>query len=138
MVNWTEAQIDALVEHDRRSGDEPPERKRRVPKAMNKTEARYAQYLALQQRIGQVAWFAFEDITLRIGTDCRYTPDFAVIRPGEHHITFHEIKGRRGSKAYYRDDARVKIAAAAKQYFPVFLFKMVWPAQNGEWESKDF
>jgi len=140
-MGWTQRDIDALSQAGGfPSRKNPPEVKHRVPKQMNKTEARYAQHLTLQQRIGEVAWFAFEDITLRIGKDCRYTPDFAVAYPGGNgRITFHEVKGRRkGNKPFYHDDARVKIAAAAKQYFPLFAFKMVWEVSMGQWESEDF
>ena len=151
-LNWTEEQIAAfaarigsnlaqivkptlrthnLTAHQRATG------RIRQPNGMNKTEARYGAHLEAQRLIGAVMWYAFEDVTLRIGQDCRYTPDFMVWRPSGF-LQFHEVKGRRkNGKAYYEDDARVKIAAAAKQY-PMFKFFMVWPGERGEWESKEF
>jgi len=103
----------------------------------NKTEQRYRQHLEAQKATGAVIWCAFEDMTLRLGQDCRFTPDFSVWM-ADGSVQFHEVKGRRkNGKVYYEDDARVKIAAAAKQY-PMFKFFMVWPGERGEWESKEF
>lgn len=107
----------------------------RQPKGMNKTEARYAQYLELQKRAGTVVWFKYEGITVKLGNDCRYTPDFAVMLASGA-VELHEVKGRKGKKAYCEDDARVKIAVAAEQ-FP-FRFVMVWSASNGEWVLGEF
>ena len=75
-------------------------------KGMNRTEARYAGELDLRQKVGEIAWYAFEGVTLKLGFDCRYTPDFAVmLANGE--LEMHEVKG------FFRDDALVKIRTAA-------------------------
>jgi hypothetical protein len=78
-------------------------------RAMNRTEAQYASKLELRRRVGDIAWYVYEGITLRLGDDCRYTPDFAVmLQNGE--LELHEVKG------FWRDDARVKVRAAASMY----------------------
>jgi hypothetical protein len=85
---------------------------------MNKTEARYAELLEIRKRVGEIAWYAFEGITLKLGDDCRYTPDFAVMLAcGE--MEMHETKG------FFRDDAKVKIKVAA-QMFPFRFYLARW------------
>ena len=83
---------------------------------MNKTEARYAQELELRKKVGEVEWYQFEGVTLKLGFDCRYTPDFAVMLPNGD-LEMHEVKG------FFRDDALVKIRTAATM-FP-FRFMLV-------------
>lgn len=90
------------------------------PKTMNKTEAAYADMLAIEQRSGEIADYRYEAVTLTLAPaqgeakSDRYTPDFMVIRPSGL-IEFHEVKG------HWRDDARTKIKVAADKY-PMFVF----------------
>ena len=76
---------------------------------MNKTEAEYAALLEQRRRAGEVAWFKFEGMKFRLGDNCHYTPDFAVMLSGGR-MQMHEVKG------HWQDDARVKIKAAAEAY----------------------
>jgi hypothetical protein len=118
----------------------PPKRKGRgvhKPGVMNATEARYAsEVLDAGVAAGEVVWYSFESITLKIAFDTRYTPDFAVMLP-DGEIEFHEVKAAdkgNGGKARYEDDAKVKIKVAARN-FP-FHFKTAHPApakQGGGW-----
>lgn len=117
----------------------------RPPKSMNKGETAYYAHLAMEQRLGAVAFFEYEGITLKLGEDLRYTPDFLVML-ADGSIQFHEIKGRKKFKRpdgsviregpFVEEDARAKIVMAAAK-FP-FPFRMVWPAANGEWEAKEY
>ena len=77
--------------------------------AMNKTEDAYAAHLALLKHAGDVAWFRFEGIKLRLADNTFYTADFAVMR-ADGAMEIHEVKG------HWQDDARVKIKVAAEQY----------------------
>lgn len=99
-----------------------------IPKhQMNKTEARYAALLEIRKRVGEIAWYAFEGITLKLGEDCRYTPDFAVMLTcGE--MEMHETKG------FFRDDAKVKIKVAAKM-FPFRFYLARW--EKGNFDVKE-
>ncbi len=91
---------------------------RRVPGKMNKTEAWYSEYLDHLLGNDQIVGWRYEGITLRIGDNCTYTPDFYVqLLNGE--IEFHEIKG-----GYFRDDARVKFKTS-QTIFPEFTFKWI-------------
>lgn len=100
-----------------------------VPKSpgkrgMNKLEARYAAHLATLNWAGEILGFGFEEIKLKIGANrCWFTPDFHVIDLSGR-LCFHETKG------FMRDDARVKLQSAAKQY-PQFRFVLVRAAGNG-------
>jgi len=76
---------------------------------MNRTEARYSLELSLRKAVGEISWFKFEGIKLRLANNTFYTPDFAVmLRSGQ--IECHEVKG------YWHEDARAKIKIAAAQF----------------------
>lgn len=96
---------------------------RRVAGRMNGTEAEYAATFLTKKLHG------FEEITLRIGDDCRYTPDFWVLADDDV-LEFHEVKG------FWRDDAKVKIRVAAEKY-PQFRF-LAWRRVKGTWQRETF
>jgi len=95
----------------------------------NKTEAAYENYLELQKRAGDILWYGFEAIKLRLANNCYYTPDFMVVR-ADGVVELHEVKG------FWRDDARVKIKVAASQ-FP-FKFLAVKKIKGGGWDEEAF
>lgn len=106
-------------------------RARGVPKViggMNKTEAAYADHLLLLQRAGEIAWFAFEGVKLRLADKTFYTPDFAVML-ADGTMEMREVKG------YWEDDARVKIKVAAAM-FP-FRFLGIQKEKTG-WKVEEF
>lgn len=88
---------------------------------MNKTEARFAQYLDLLLHSGQVLWWKFEGIKLILAANTSLTVDFAVL-PADGVLQMIDVKG---SKAIFTDDARAKMKIAAEM-FP-FVFKAVYP-----------
>lgn len=98
------------------------------PTGLNKTEGRYHDQLVLQQARGEVLWFAAHAITLVLGHDCRYTPDFLVV-PADGVLTCIEVKGD-----YIRsgDDGMVKLRSAAEA-FP-FRFQRAQLKAQGGWE----
>ena len=79
------------------------------PGTMNKTEAAYAQRLELLRRAGEILWWEFEAVKLKLAPDTFYSPDFAVMS-ADHVLEMHEVKG------FWRDDARVKIKVAAELF----------------------
>lgn len=99
------------------------------PHKMNKTEAAYAQHLELQRQAGEIHWYEFEPIKLRLAEKTFYTADFGVIaKDGVFEI--HEVKG-----GYWEDDARVKIKVAAAK-FP-FRFRAFKKTKSG-WSEETF
>lgn len=98
----------------------------------NKTEAAYEAQLELMKRAGEVLWYAFEGMKLRLANNTFYTPDFAVMT-GDGQIELHEVKG------FWEDDARVKIKVAAALY--PFRFLAVTPkkkSEGGGWNIETF
>jgi hypothetical protein len=95
---------------------------------MNKLEEAYAGELELRKRIGQVSWYAFEAVKLRLADATFYSPDFAVmLSNGE--LEMHEVKG------FWQDDARAKIKIAASLFPLRFVaIKRVRKA----WEVEEF
>jgi hypothetical protein len=100
--------------------------------AMNKTEAAYAATLDARLYAGEVAWFKFEGIKLRLADNTFYTPDFAVmLANGE--LELHEVKG------FWQDDARVKIKIAADLYPMRFIaVRAKLKKEGGGWVVENF
>lgn len=92
---------------------------------MNKTEEAYAAELELRLRAGEVAWYRFEAIKLRLAKRTWYTPDF-LIGYADGTMEFVEIKG-----GFVRDDAAVKVKVAREMY-PMFRWKAL-SLKRGEW-----
>ena len=101
---------------------------------MNKTEARYAEHLAARQAAGDIKWFKFEAIKLRLADSTFLTVDFAVLRADD----VLEMVDVKGAKALFLDDARVKMKVAAETY--PFVFKVAYPrskAAGGGWDEDE-
>ena len=99
---------------------------------MNKTEAAYAATLDARRHAGEVAWFKFEGIKLRLADNTFYTPDFAVML-ADGALEMHEVKG------YWHDDARAKIKIAADMYPMRFIALQVISRKNGGgWAVEEF
>lgn len=81
---------------------------------MNKTEAEYASILEARRVAGEVVWYRFEGVKLRLADNTFYTPDFAVMLSSGQ-MQCHEVKG------FWQDDARAKIKIAADLYPFEFL-----------------
>lgn len=92
---------------------------------MNRWERRYAdEVLAVRKIAGEVAWWSWESIKVRLAKRTWYTPDFAVkLVTGE--LEFHEVKG------HWRDDAKVKVKVVASMY-PMRLLVVRWV--DGRWD----
>jgi len=101
----------------------------------NKTEQAYEDLLKAMQISGQILWYSFECIKLRLADNTFYTPDFLVMKASGE-LEAHEVKG---AKAIFMDDARVKIKVAAET-FP-FKFIVAYPKtkkSGGGWEIEVF
>ncbi len=100
--------------------------------ALNKTEAAYAADLNLRKHAGDVLWYRFEGLKLRLADNTFYTPDFTVMRDTGQ-IECHEVKG------FWTDDARVKIKVAADLYpFRFIAIKALPKKAGGGWAVEDF
>jgi hypothetical protein len=90
----------------------------------SKWEHAYANHLDMLQAAGRVLAWSYERDRLEIGIGARYTPDFAVMVPGDR-LEYHEVKG------YRREAAMVRIRAAALKYSE-FTFVLV-TKKDGQW-----
>lgn len=95
---------------------------------MNKTEAAYARYLDVEQRLGRIIEYHFEAVTFKLADDTRYTPDFLVVLANGE-VELHEVKG------FWRDDAKAKTKICAR-LFP-FRVKVARPATLGNWTIEE-
>ncbi len=95
------------------------------PGEMNRAEEKYAMELELRKRAGDIIWWGFEAVKLRLADKTFYTPDFCVMREG-FVVEFHEVKG------HWEDDARVKIKVAAE----MFPFRFI--ATDGKGYHEEF
>lgn len=99
---------------------------------MNRTEAAYAQLLEQRRQAGEVVWFKFEGIKLRLADNTFYSPDFAVML-ADGQLEAHEVKG------HWMDDARAKIKIAADMYpFQFIAVKPRAKRDGGGWSVEAF
>lgn len=118
-------------------------RQRYVPGVMNSLETAYATILEAEKSRGEILWWAFESVTLKLAKDCRYTPDFFVLL-ADGTPEFREVKGGRkkknGAITYYaRDDAKAKFRVAASKFW-MYQFAVLYrsPKSCGEaWIRED-
>ena len=98
----------------------------------NKTEASYGQHLELLKQAGEVLWYRFEGVKLRLADNTFYTPDYAVMQK-DGQLELHEVKG------FWQDDARVKIKVAADQYPLKFIAVTAKSKKTGGgWAIEEF
>ena len=99
--------------------------------AMNKTEAEYAGMLEARRLRGEVAWWRYEAITLKLADNTRYTPDFLVLLP-DGALEIHETKG-----GYIREDGWLKLKVAAALFpFRFFMCQKAAKKDGGEWSIR--
>lgn len=132
MTRWSEAQLaDHLAGAQQRSANANTASfalGRLKTGEMNKTESAYASHLEFLKAAGEVLWYRFEAIKLRLADNTFYTCDFAVME-ADGTLAMHECKG------HWEDDARVKIKVAAAQY----PFRFIAVKKNGAgWNVEEF
>jgi len=99
---------------------------------MNDTEKRYAAHLDDLVRCGEVQWWKFEGIKLRLADSAFYTVDFFVL-VADGTLEAHEVKGK------WEDDARLKIKVAQDLYpFRFIAIQTVPASRGGGWQVEDF
>ena len=98
---------------------------------MNKTEAEYAEILEARRWRGEVVWWKYEGITLKLADNTRYTPDFAVMLP-QGDFELHETKG-----GFIREDGWLKLKLAAGMFpFRFFLCQKQAKKDGGDWSIR--
>lgn len=103
---------------------------------MNKAEAKYESEVLFPSELqGQIIWHVYEGLTLKLGPDLRYTPDFIVQKVGGE-IECHDVKpADKHGKPLIEDAGRVKMITAAEK-FP-FRFSSHWfDCTDKSWKEK--
>lgn len=81
---------------------------------------------------GDVSWYRFEGVKLRLADNTFYTPDYAVMLCNGA-MQMHEVKG------FWQEDARAKIKIAADQYPFEFIAVQRLPKKaGGGWKEERF
>lgn len=92
---------------------------------MNGLETWYAEILEAERLQGKILYWAYEPIKLRLADRTYYTPDFLRMNlDGE--VQFIE------TKAFWEDDARVKIKVAAQTH-PFRFFALTCKCRRKQW-----
>jgi hypothetical protein len=99
-----------------------------LPQRMNKTEASYAQQLELLRRAGEILWYKYEGISLKLADDTRYIPDFFVMKK-DFSLECHEVKG------FFHQHSKVKVKVAVEM-FP-FKFILIRKTKAG-WNEEHY
>lgn len=137
---WLEAQRSAIERRKSRGPRLPIRAVAKNLEGMNKTEIAYSFILEARLMAGEIVDFWFEGITLKLGPDCRYTPDF-LVQMADATMEIHEVKGgsRKADGSIWfhgMDDSMVKLRVAVDK----FPFKGVRAIllKKGEWVYKEF
>ncbi len=98
----------------------------------NKTELAYENMLESMRISGEILWYKFEGLKLRLADNTFYTPDFFVMMASGQ-LEAHEVKG------HWQDDARAKIKIAADMYpFRFVAAKPKAKKNGGGWDIEVF
>lgn len=96
---------------------------------MNGTEKAYSNVLEARKMAGEILWYAFEPINIRLAPKCFFKVDF-MIQLANGVIECHETKG-----GFMTDDSLVKIKVAAELLpFQFCIMKL----EKGVWIRRDF
>lgn len=95
---------------------------------MNKTERLYADHLDDYRLRGVIVAYWFQAVTLKLGFDTRYTPDFLIQMP-DGSLELHDTKG------WDTEPAAAVKERVSSSMFPLFVFKEV-RQYGGDWKEK--
>lgn len=104
-----------------------------LPKSkMNGIETSYSNRLEFLRRTGEVLWWRFEPMKLRLADGSYYKPDFGVLtKAGQFEL--HETKG------FWREAARVRIKVAASLFpFRFIAITARRKKDGGGWKVEEF
>lgn len=142
-LNWTEEDLARHEERRKKGAKAAPKTSskkklqalgRLKPGQMNKTEQRFCdEWISPRVLAGEITWWAFEAITLKLAHDCRLTVDFFImLSTGE--LQAIDVKG---SSVVVMDDALVKLRVASEKFpWPVAMAMPIKKANGGGWDIK--
>jgi hypothetical protein len=95
---------------------------------MNKLETKFSEHLKTLEHSGEILWWKFEGVKLRLADKTFLTVDFASMG-SDGLLTMWECKG------FMEDDAAVKLKVAAATY--PFRFVLVTKGKAGLWNFRE-
>jgi hypothetical protein len=99
---------------------------------MNKLEEKYELVLRARLQVGEILWYKFHGVKLRLADNTFFETDFAVMQSSGL-MEVHEVKG------YMLGDARSKLDVAASLYpFRFLLVREVPKKDGGGWSYEEF
>jgi hypothetical protein len=103
-----------------------------VPGTMNRLERDYAQHLEARKHLGEVLWYEYEPVKLKLGKDWKTTiliDFFVMIANGE--LEAHEVKG-----GWFAEHNRAKLKVAAN-LFPFRFWLVRRPKVSAPWDLSE-
>lgn len=111
---------------------------------MSGFERKYQRYLMAESAAGIVKSYVYQPESLKLGNDCRYTPDFAVSFHDRDVVRYVEVKNcnidrrfkhSRVLNPYWRDDGdRIRYLWAKSLYGSLYEFVIAMrDPSTGEW-----
>ena len=98
----------------------------------NKTEEEFGAFLELGKVAGEIVWYVFEGIRLKLADNTFYVPDYQALDKNMELIVY-EVKG------FWTEKARVKIKVAAAMFPFRFIAAMKVPKKDGGgWKFEEF
>lgn len=98
---------------------------------MNKTESAYSAHLETLRIAGELLWYKFEGLKLRLADNTFLTVDFFVMTASGE-LQAHDVKG------FMTDDANVKMKVAADMYpFRFFIVRAKAKKNGGGWDVRE-
>lgn len=102
---------------------------------LNQTEQAFEKLLKTLEYTGEILWYKFEGVKLRLADKTFLTIDFAVLTK-DNQLEMIDVKG---AKAIVQDDSLAKIKIAASMY--PFTFKIAYPKRKkdgGGWLIEEY
>ena len=99
----------------------------------NKTEIAYEErVLKPAMQAGEILWYQFEPISLKLAKNTYYRPDYMVLTKARE-LEVHEVKG------FWTDDARAKTKIAAALFpFRFIAVRRAKKSEGGGWAIEEF
>jgi hypothetical protein len=98
-------------------------------RGMNRWEQEYGMELEARRRAGEIKWYGFEPVRLRLADGAFYKPDFMVVQSSGK-IQFHEVKGFLRIAA----NIRFKVAAEAFPFAEFLMIRKRKAKEGGGWD----
>lgn len=109
--------------------------KRHTTGVMNGTETAYAEILEARKRVGEVASWFFEAVTLKLAADCRFLIDFLVVL-SDGTIEMIDVKG--GGPIDPKSVVKIKIAAEKFTKFRFVVEQKLSKKLGGNWQRTEY